>query len=401
MKKISVILAFVLLLSFALTACGDQMGKKSSDPVITLSENSCTLNPGGTCQLSYTVNPEGTPVEFITSNPQVVSVDNTGKLTALDIGTASVAVSAGEYSRAYMDVTVALPAATSIPCIQVSSNSLEMITGSDFTLSAQVEDGKNTLEGISLLWTVADTAVATVDGGKVTAIAPGETELTVSGEVNGQKVEKEVSIKVFDYYEISLDQDVIDAPIGQTIRIQATIKDASGQVVIPQKGELEYISSDPKAIAVNGDTFRVISISDRIPSVGVRYKGNVASVPVNIFSVTADFFSNDTVDFYGEVDGVTFSGVLYKSTAYQPIFYLTQDGINRLNSYAAEHGYTKLRIHSYSILLNNAFVLDNRIWTETKSWDVSDVHIKDLSTEFQFWSQSEGTTEIYMWFELI
>lgn len=401
MKKISLILAIVLLLSFALTACGDQEAKGSSDPVITLSENTCTLNPGGTYQLSYTVNPEDTPVEFVTSNPEVISVDSTGKLTALDIGTASVAVSAGEYSRAYMDVTVVLPSAASIPGIQLSSSSLEMITGSEFTLSAQVQDGKNTLEGISLTWTSADASIATVDGGKVTAVAPGETELIVSGEVDGQKVENVCSVTVFDYYEITLDQDVIDAPMGETIRISATIKDANGQVVVPQKGELEYITSDPKAISVSGNTFKVISISDRTPSVGVRYKGNVATVPVNIFSVTADFFSSDTFDFYGEVDGVTFSGVLYKSSAYQPKFYLTQEGIDRLNNYATEHGYKTLRMHSYSILLNNAFVLDNRIWTETKAWDVTDLPLSTLTTEFEFWSQSEGTTEIYMWFELL
>lgn len=401
MKKISLILAIVLLLSFALTACGDQMGKGSSDPAITLSENTCTLNPGGTYQLSYTVNPEGTPVEFITSNPQVVSVDSTGKLTALDIGTASIAVSAGEYSRAYMDVTVVLPSSASIPSIQLSSSPLEMITGSEFTLSAQVQDGKNTLEGISLTWTSADTAIAVVDGGKVTAVAPGETELIVSGEVDGQKVETVCSVTVFDYYEITLDQDVIDAPMGETIRISATIKDANGQVVVPQKGELEYITSDPKAISVSGDTFKIISISDRIPSVGVRYKGNVASVPVNIFSVTADFFSGDTFDFYGEVDEVTFSGVLYKSGAYQPVFYLTQDGIDQIKSYAAEHGYSTLRMHSYPILLNNMLCLDHRFWIANRSWDVTDIPLSDLTSDFEFWSQSEGTTEIYMWFELL
>lgn len=400
MKKLSFILAVALLLSIGLSACNNSGGSKN-DPVITLAEDACTLNPGNTYQLSYTVEPEGTPVEYITSNPEVITVDNTGKITALKIGTASLAISAGEYSKAYFDVTVLPLTATSIPEIRLSSSSLELITGSEFDLCTEVRDGQKTIEGVPLTWASADTAVATVNDGKVTAVSPGKTVLTVTADVNGQKLETNCPVTVWDYYEIILNVDNIDAPMGNTIHINATIKNSDGVVIEPQEGDLEYITSDPTAITVEGNTFTIIGISNRIPSVGVKYKGNVASVPVKIFSVTADFFNSGTSNFTGEVDGVTFSGVTYKSSAYQPKFYLTQDGIDRIKAYAAEHGYSTLRMHCYSILFNNMFVLNNQVWIPNESWAVSDFSVNSLSTSFEFFSGSEGTTEIYMWFELV
>lgn len=406
MKKISVLLAVLMLFLPLLTACQNNDAQKPaadagpSDPVITLGQKTCTLTVGDTYQVSYTVDPEGTPVEYLSSDSQVVSVDSTGKITAVGVGNASVAVSAGEYSRGYMDVTVMLPAAPSIPGIQLSSESLELITGSEYSLTASVRNGANTLADVSLTWNSLNTAVATVDGGKVTAVAPGATEIIVSAQVSGEEIQISCPVTVIDYYEVSLDQTLIDAPMGESFTVSATVKDAAGQVIQPQAGELEYFTTDPAAISVSGTTFKVIGLSPRIPAIGVRYKGNVATIPVEIFSVTADFFDSGCTNYGGTVDGVTFSGVLYYSSAYQPKYYLTQSGLDQLNSYAAEHGYTTLRMHVHPILLNNALVLNNAVWTTNKEWNTVDIPLSRLSTSYEFWSQSEGISEIYMWFEL-
>lgn len=395
MKKICFVLTAFMLLSFLLSACNNQ---PSGDPVVELSQQECTVYPGDTYQISYTVTPEGTPVEFISSDSKVASVDSKGVITALETGTVSIAVSAGEYSRAYMDVTVEIASATAIPNVLLSHEQLELIEGAEYLLSASVMEGTKE-QDTPIIWTSSDETVATVSDGKVSAVQCGEVVITASAELNGQTVSATCPISVHTYYEITLDKQSVQAPLGGVIKLNATVRDGQGNPITPQAGELELISSDPTAIVIENDTFKVISISDRIPSVGVRYKGNVATIPVDIFSVTADFFTDSTYDFYGEVGDVQFSGVQFLSTVYQPYIYFTQEGIEKLQAYAKENGYSTLRISAYAILYNNSFVLNNEKWIGAQ-WTSHDIPISKLSTSYFLWSQSEGATEVYMRFEL-
>ena len=395
MKKICFVLSAVLLLTLLLPACKDSL---SSDPVVELSQQECTINPGDTYQISYTVSPEGTPVEFISSDSKIASVDNNGLITALEPGNISIAVSAGEYSRAYMDVTVTIASATAIPTVQISHTKLELIEGAEFSLTATVKEGTAELDA-PVVWTSSDETVVVVSDGKVSAGKCGEAVITATADVNGQMLSASCPISVYTYYEITLDKQSVQAPLGGVIKLNATVRDDQGNTVTPQAGDLELISSDPTAIVVENDTFKVISISDRIPSVGVRYKGNVATIPVDIFSVTADFFTDSTYDFYGEVGDVQFSGVQFLSTVYQPYIYFTQEGIEKLQAYAKENGYSTLRISAYAILYNNSFVLNNEKWIGAQ-WTSHDIPISKLSTSYFLWSQSEGATEVYMRFEL-
>ena len=398
MKKISLILAIVMILSVCLSACNNQASTKNSDPVVTLSEETCSLAIGETYQLSYTVVPENTAVEYIVSDANVISVDASGKITALAAGNASVAVSAGEYSRDYLEVTVKVPAASGMPVITLSSDSLEIISGMDFTVSAQLQVGCSVINDTSITWNTADPAIATVENGTVSAVAVGTTEIVASAEYGGQKIETVFPVTVIEYYEITLDQDLIEVPMGTTIRVNATIRNADGQIVEPQEGELEYISSDPSAIVVDGTLFKVISVSDRIPSVGVRYKGNVATVPVDIFSVSAKFFQTSASDFYGEVSGQTVSGIVLKHNGYQPHFYFSEYGRQQIAEYAQKNGFSVLRMHSYPIFKNNSWRINGR-YLPTNQWSTTDVPVSEIDETFWFWSESDGPTEVYMWFE--
>lgn len=398
MRKISVFLAIVMILGIGLSACDNQAVGKNSDPVVTLSEDSCTLSIGETYQLSYTVNPENTAVEYIVSDTSVVSVDASGKISALGAGTATVVVSAGEYSRDYLEVTVNVPAASGIPVVLLSSNSVEIIAGMEFTLSAHLQVGSSVIDGTSIMWSSADPTIATVENGTVSAAAVGTTEIVASTEYGGQKVETVCPVTVIEYYEISLDQDLIEVPMGATIRVNATIRNADGQIVEPQEGELEYISSDTSAISVDGTVFKVIGICDRMPSVGVRYKGNVATVPVDIFSVSANFFQTSATDFYGEVSNQTFSGIVLEHSGYQPHFYFSEYGTQQIAEYAQKNGFTVLRMHSYPIFKNNSWRINGR-YLPTNQWSTTDVPISEIDETFWFWSESDGPTEVYMWFE--
>lgn len=104
--------------------------------------------------------------------------------------------------------------------------------------------------------------------------------------------------------------------------------------------------------------------------------------------------------FKGTIDGETFDGFRLQSADYQPFFYLTEKGVNMIYHQAEEAGANIVRIHAYPILFNNGFVVGPQ-WQPNKEWSVTEIALTELTTETAFWSQSEGLTDVYLWFEYI
>lgn len=390
-------LFLALIMCLSITACTPD-SDDSSDPVVTPSVKSAELGIGDTLQVNYTVEPAGTPVEFVSSDTSVLTVDANGLVSAVANGSATVIISAGDYSKAYVDVTVKAPVMQGLPNLLMNADSVMLYVDTEYDLVASVNKAGEILSDVSVSWASSDETVAKVTDGVVTAVGTGEAVITAAAEVEGQTLTAESKVTVCDYYEVVIDGDSINASIGTEFTLDVKIYDAEGNQVSYVGDDIEWFTSDPSSIQINDGIFKVISTGT--PSAGVRYKGNVASVPVDIFSVTANFLSAGTEDFYGEVGGETFSGVVYKSTAYQPYFYFSEYGIQQIKAYAEANGYKALRIHAYPIQLDNGFMIGDA-YIGNKTWGIADVDIDSITEEFAFWSQSQGMTENYMWFEFV
>lgn len=391
-----------LLLAACLLFCGCSVRPvddgEDEDVQITLTDSACSLQMGDTFQIRFTTSVENAPVTFSSSDSSVATVDANGLIRAEGKGSAVVSVSAGEYSKAYVEVTVAPEMLKALPTILLGNQQLELITGTSYTMIASILLGTQTLENVTLNWETSDSNVLTVENGRVTAQQPGEVELKVSAEVNGVKAERTCTVTVYPYYRIELDRQTVKTAVGSVFRMSARVFDADGNEVQVEPGELEPVSSDESSIRVVGDAFQTINLGT--PSVGFRYKGNVASIPTEIFGVGATFFKGSVSDYYGTVAGKTFSGILFQSGAYQPHMYFSEYGIEQIKAYAEANGYTTLRVHAYAIVTNNALVLNMTKWFND-SWDYYDLSMSDITTACDFWSQSEGSTECYLWFEFL
>ena len=115
---------------------------------------------------------------------------------------------------------------------------------------------------------------------------------------------------------------------------------------------------------------------------------------------SAACFTNGLTDFEGEIDGISFKGVLLKSNNYQPGTNFTKAAMKSLRIYARENGYNGLRVHAYVNQSDNVFVV-NGAWFENGKWSSTDIYLGDLTTKTQFWSQATRSTENYLWFEFI
>ncbi len=166
-------------------------GGGSSDPIyptsITLSAESNSISIGATTQLTVGYTPSDTNVKNVTytsSNESIATVSNTGLVTGVAQGSATItatAQTANGTTSATTSITVTPIAVTSV---SLSSNSETVKEGKTVTLTATVSPSNATNKAVN--WSSSNTSVATVNGGTVTGVSAGSATITVT-TVDGSK----------------------------------------------------------------------------------------------------------------------------------------------------------------------------------------------------------------------
>jgi trimeric autotransporter adhesin len=175
---------------------------------------SVTVNPG---TLSLTVAQTGTldavvkdasgnvltgrSVTWSSSSPLVASVSQSGVVTALIPGTATITAASGSASGTAAVTVNAIPPGPAAS-ITVSPSSLTIKVGDTSTLTAVVKDSQgNTLSGASVTWTTADASRVTVTAGNpstsatVKGIKTG-TNITIRATVTGTSISDTTPVTV-------------------------------------------------------------------------------------------------------------------------------------------------------------------------------------------------------------
>ena len=144
---------------------------------ITLDKNTMTISEGETQTLMATVLPDNAynkEVVWSSSNQAVATVTGDGKVTGVSAGSAVITATTSDGNKkATCRITVIKP----IPINEIilSKNTLSMIVGESFTLTATILPSNATETDLS--WKVDDSSVATVTDGKVTALKKGVTKV--------------------------------------------------------------------------------------------------------------------------------------------------------------------------------------------------------------------------------
>jgi len=162
---------------------------------IAINKDDFELPVGETDTLSVIYNPENTTdekdVTWVSSNSEVVSVDENGKVTALKIGTATITAKVGNHSDS---VVITVPEVL-IEGITLTAETTKLEVGGTTQLTLTVTPDKVTEEVVAT-YTSSDENILTVDeNGKVTAVALGKAVVTVN--VNG-KVETTLEFEVVE-----------------------------------------------------------------------------------------------------------------------------------------------------------------------------------------------------------
>lgn len=166
-------------------------GGSGSTPVyptsISLSAASNSISIGATTQLTVGYTPSDTNVKNVTytsSSESIATVSNTGLVTGVAQGSATItatAQTAEGTTTATTSITVTPIAVTSV---SLSSNSETIKVGKTVTLTPTISPSNATNKNVT--WTSSNTSVATVSGGTVTGVSAGTATITVT-TVSGSK----------------------------------------------------------------------------------------------------------------------------------------------------------------------------------------------------------------------
>lgn len=170
-----------------------------SAQTLTLDKTELTLKANESSQLTASILPENTTdktITWITSNESIAKVDGDGRVTAVAVGNATITAMTVNHLRAECEVTVEKANATGIAidkeAMGITSDDLEMHVGDVKTIFVSIKP--ETATDKTVTFKSSSPTVATVDAtGKVTALALGETTITITAKSG---VTAQITVKV-------------------------------------------------------------------------------------------------------------------------------------------------------------------------------------------------------------
>ncbi len=185
---------------------------------ISLNKETLELAKGQEETLVVSYNPVDTTdprdVTWTSSDDKVATVDENGKVTAVENGDAVITATCGEKTA-----TCAVNVSTKLQAIEFNKTELELNKGQQETLVVSYNP-VDTTDPRDVTWTSSNPAVATVaEDGTVTAVAPGTT--TIVATCGTKTAECTVTVKS-PLTSISIGEDIDELLPGQSTTLAVT-----------------------------------------------------------------------------------------------------------------------------------------------------------------------------------
>ena len=253
---------------------------------ISLSANLLSLSKGASAVLTATVSPEDAmdkSVQWNSDNPSIATVDQNGKVTAINGGRAKITASAGGFTASCTVICVNIP----VTAVVLNKTSLSLAKGSSKKLTATVSPSDATDNTVK--WSSDNPSVATVDqNGQVTAVNAGNAVITASAGDIAATCEVSVFIPVTSVTLSSTDLTLL---VGETAVLEITVlpEDATDKNVT-------WWSSYPNVATVEGGRITAFGFGEA--DIVVLVGDQSASCTVTVLTdspsgVTANYYGGD------------------------------------------------------------------------------------------------------------
>ena len=211
---------------------------------ISIKEQNVTLNKNENKNLTVTYNPENTTddktVTWEVADTNIVTIDETGKITPVNAGTTTITAKVGE-KTATTTVTVVIP----LESINLNETDKKLLKNETFDLSV-IYNPEDTTDDKTVEWSSTDENVAKVENGKVTVLNAGTTY--IKAKVGDKETSCKISV-IVPLTGIKLNKEKLEILKGQNDTLIATFTPEDTTFV----GKANFKSSDESIITVNED----------------------------------------------------------------------------------------------------------------------------------------------------
>ena len=265
---------------------------------VTLDKSAITLTEGESQTLTATVKPDNATdktVTWTTSDESIAKVEN-GKVTAIAEGTATITAKAGDKS-ATCKVTVE-KIVIAVTSVTLDKSAITLTEGESQPLTATVKPDDATDKTVT--WTTSNSSVATVEGGKITAVAPGTATITAKAGDKSATCAVTVEKKVIAVTSVSLDKSEVVLTVGGSQTLIATVlpEDATDKTVT-------WNSSNTGVVRVDGGTITAVGAGTATITATADQRSATCKVTVHP--------KGSYVDEYGiyQGQGITIDGITW------------------------------------------------------------------------------------------
>jgi uncharacterized protein YjdB len=245
MKNSSLLFLFGFCLLLSASCVKEPQPVKVSG--ISINPTSITLTEGETSDLVATVSPsdaDNQKVIWASNDGSVVTVNN-GRITAVNPGSTTVTAKSDDGGfTATCSVTV-IARIIEVASVSLSKTELSLTEGDSATITATVTPDNATDKTVT--WSSSDPGVATVDGGKVTAIREGTATVTARAGDKTATCMVSVARRVIPVESVELDRSELSLVEGDSYTLTATVhpSDATDKTIT-------WTSSNPDVASVDG-----------------------------------------------------------------------------------------------------------------------------------------------------
>ena len=217
---------------------------------ITLNKSQTTLNVGENETLIATLYPNNTlaaqyPLQWISSNANVASVDNTGMITANSNGTAIITVSTTDGSNLYATCLVTVNTITLATSITLDRSQIMMYRGDFDALTATILPVTTSNKNVN--WSSSNSSIVSVDNaGNLYAKSTGNATITAM-TTDGSNLSATCQVQVYNRVSsVTLNYTSLVIEKGHSKQITATIYPSNAY-----NKTLIWSSSNPSVASVN------------------------------------------------------------------------------------------------------------------------------------------------------
>ena len=243
-------------------------------------------------------------IELSISDERVLTLEN-GAVRAVTPGSGQIRADAyirGERIEGFCAVTVDRQ---TLKSLSLRLNG-DPIVGNAYPLliDAKTENGRAiNLDDLALTYSSSDAGVATAHNRTLQALGAGQAEITVQGELAGNRAQAAMSVTVRDPQSIQITvgaDSLIMKPEAKGIQLYVEGKRADGTQVDLSKAERKFVSENPEIAAVSQTGFVTpISVGDARITVTVDYAGQTltgsVTVTISAGKTAATFYTPEKV----------------------------------------------------------------------------------------------------------